>query len=618
MAAWRVSSRLSITLLLALMTLMLTEWLARGTLSGFSDYLLSPTRPGGVALIVLALLFVATDTLFGRDHLSAVILLPMALLPAFLSMQKQQYLSDPLYPSDMLFGHQIGELVPVIFATRPLASICLIAGTLALLLLLGYLFVLGRRHLPTLSTTSKLVRLAVTLPLIAGFLSLMGTNGSSYVRDRLNIIPMMWDQTENYRHNGFLLAFAINLPMANISVPQDYGAEAIAGITPDAMPAGLLAGRDADVIIVMSESLWDPTRLSKTTLSPDPMPTIRANQSGHMFSPEFGGMTANVEFEALTGFSNAFLPYGSIPYQQYIRRPLPSLATFFSSKGYVTRAFHPFQSWFWNRGNVYDALGFDGFESEENLPEMDKRGMFASDEALTKEIIRQADATRDPFFFFAVTLQGHGPYEKNRYARNTIDIRSDVLTPSSRDSVATFAQGVREADDSLKALMDWAKTRHRETIIVLFGDHLPPLGTAYTETGYMPDVVATRKASVGVMKREHETPLVVWSSKRGLQKDIGSVSPSQLPYHVVRLAGYRHPFYTGVLGGVAERYAIIDRHQLVDRDDRAQPDWSTSGAAIDPLIRDYRYLQHDQMFGDAFGTARFFPELTERAGAAGS
>ena len=38
-----------------------------------------------------------------------------------------------------------------------------------------------------------------------------------------------------------------------------------------------------------------------------------------MFSPEFGGMTANVEFEALTGFSNAFLPYGSIPYQQYVR-----------------------------------------------------------------------------------------------------------------------------------------------------------------------------------------------------------------------------------------------------------------------------------------------------------
>ncbi len=60
-----------------------------------------------------------------------------------------------------------------------------------------------------------------------------------------------------------------------------------------------------------------------------------------MFSPEFGGMTANIEFEALTGFSNAFLPAGSIPYQQYVRTPTPSLATFLKSEGYEARAIHP-------------------------------------------------------------------------------------------------------------------------------------------------------------------------------------------------------------------------------------------------------------------------------------
>ncbi|GEO83131.1 divalent ion tolerance protein CutA [Ciceribacter naphthalenivorans] len=611
-AALRAAGRMFNTLVLALVTVILTEWLARGTLSGIAEYLLSPTRPGMVAVLVLFLLFIAADSLFGRAHQSALILVPVALLPAFLSMQKQQYLSDPLYPSDMLFGRQIGELVPVMFAARPFASIGLVAGVLALLVLLGYLLVLGRRHLPALSPLSKLVRLVVALPLIGGFLSLMDPNSFSYIRDRLNIVPMMWDQQENYRHNGFLLAFAFNVPMANVQAPHGYGADAIADIAPERLPANFFAGRDADVIMVMSESLWDPTRLGNTTLSPDPMPTIRKNASGNMFSPEFGGMTANVEFEALTGFSNAFLPYGSIPYQQYVRRPLPSLATFFASKGYVTRAFHPFQSWFWNRANVYQSLGFQSFKSEENMPVMDKRGIFASDEALTKEIIRNADSTKEPFFFFAVTLQGHGPYERNRYAKNTIDVRSAALKSQSRDSLATYAQGVREADDSLKSLMDWAKKRRRETIIVLFGDHLPPLGTVYTEAGYMPDVVATRKASVSVMKQEHETPLVVWSSKRGVQKDLGSVSPSQLPYYIVRLAGYRHPFYTGVLGRLNERYAIIDRHQLIGRNDRPSPDWATSGAPIDPLIQDYRYLQHDQMFGEGFGTQRFFPEQLER------
>ncbi|WP_290891864.1 LTA synthase family protein [Hoeflea sp.] len=614
-AALRVISRLLISLTLALVTVVLTEWLARGSLAGVSDYLLSTSRPGMVAVAVVFLLFLTADALIGRAHQSCLILMPLALLLAFLSMQKQQYLSDPLYPSDMLFGRQIGQLVPVIFATRPFAMIGLVATLLALLAGLYYLLLPGRRHFPALSPMGKLVRLAVALPLIGGFLPLIEPNSFVYFRDRLNIVPMMWDQQENYRRNGFLLAFAFNAPMANIHAPQGYGLNAIAGIPVDRMPAGFLAGRDADIIVVMSESLWDPTRLANVTLSPDPMPTIRENQSGTVFSPEFGGMTPNVEFEALTGFSNAFLPYGSIPYQQYVRHPLPSLATFFASKGYATRAFHPFQSWFWNRGNVYQWLGFDAFESQETMPVMDKRGIFAADESLTSEIIRSAEAAEEPFFYFAVTLQGHGPYEKDRYAKNTIGIRSDVLRPKSRDSLATYAQGVREADDSLKTLMDWARTRHRETIIILFGDHLPPLGTVYTETGYMPDVVATRKASLRVMKEEHETPLVVWSSRRGAQKGLGSVSPSQLPYYIVKLAGYRHPFYTGILGKLNQRYAIIDRHQLVGRDGHPEAGWANSGAPVDPLIRDYRYLQHDQMFGDSFGTERFFPEQLDRTDA---
>ncbi len=610
--AARLAVRLVNVLALALLTIIVTEWLARGTLIDVSDYLLSPARPGMIAVLVLFLLFLAADALLGRAYQSALILVPLAILPAFLSMQKQQYLSDPLYPSDMLFGRQIGELLPVMFAARPFAAIGLLLGVVGAIALLVYLLVLGRRHFPVLTAWQKLVRLTVALPLIGGFLSLMDPNSFSYIRDRLNIVPMMWDQQENYRHNGFLLAFAFNIPMANVQAPQGYGADVITDIAPERLPATFFGGRNADVIMVMSESLWDPTRLSNATLSPDPMPTIRANASGNLFSPEFGGMTANVEFEALTGFSNAFLPYGSIPYQQYVRRPLPSLATFFASKGYTTRAFHPFQSWFWNRSNVYQSLGFQSFMSEENMPVMDKRGQFTSDDALTKEIIRTADQTKEPFFFFAVTLQGHGPYEKNRYTKNTIDVQSASLSPENRDSLATYAQGVREADSSLKALMDWAKKRRRETIIVLFGDHLPPLGNVYTETGYMPDVVATRKASVSVMKREHETPLVVWSSKRGVQKDLGSVSPSQLPYYVVRLAGYRHAFYTGVLGRLHERYAVVDRHQLIERNDRAHPDWATSGAPIDPLIRDYRFLQHDQMFGEGFGTERFFPEQADR------
>lgn len=597
--------------LIAAAIVFLSEILARGSMVDVVDFMTASNRPGLVAVGIVFLILAFADAIIGKAYQSTLLIAPLTLLPAFFSGQKQLFLSDPLYPSDLLFGRQILQLLPAMVAAEPMKAVAFAIGGLVAVAAFVALIWRSRKVFPRLNLTGRGVRVALAIPLLAGFASLMDPMTYSALRDRLKIVPMLWDQKENYRHNGFLLAFAFNVPMANVAAPDGYSKVAITDMQTDLLPASFFSGRQADVIVVMSESLWDPTRMSSIRYSADPMPTIRASQSGHVFSPEFGGMTANVEFEALTGFSNAFLPYGSIPYQQYIRRPVPSLATFFESKGYVTKAFHPFQGWFWNRNNVYQSLGFRQFHSEETMPAMDKRGIFASDDALTRYIIKEADNTDEPFFFFAVTLQGHGPYERNRYVKNTIGVDAPTLSERNVSALETYTQGVKEADESLKDLMDWAKKRRRETIIVLFGDHLPPLHEVYTESGYMANVVATRKASVETMKREHETPLVVWSSKRGVQRDIGSVSPSQLPYYIVHMAGYRHPYYTGMLGRVAERYAVIDRHQLIGRNNKAQADWALSGR-IDPLVRDYRLLQHDVMFGEGYGMERFFPEQSGR------
>ena len=612
-AALRLLLSLLLTLLFSLSLVVAVEWIARGELTPVWLYLMSPSRPGlaTIGLVMLAMLIL--DALAGRAHLSALVVTPLLLVPAFISSQKQHFLSDPLYPSDFLFARQIVELMPVMVRDRPWAAVGLgigiVVGLAATALLGRYVW----KHAAALSRRERMGRLSVCLPFAALFVSQMDPTQYSFIREKLGIIPIVWDQTENYNHNGFIIAFALNLPMADVKSPVGYGPNAI-----DAIPArnyGYLSGprEKPDVIMLMSESLWDPTRLSNVTFTPDPMPTIRARQSGNVFSPEFGGMTANVEFEALTGFSNAFLPYGSIPYQQYVRRPLPSLATFFRGEGYTARALHPFSGWFWNRNEVYRAFGFEEFHTEETLPTMDKRGMFAADDSLMKEIMREGDAAERPFFFFAVTLQGHGPYEANRYAENTVHIDGN-LSEDDRETLATYAQGVREADGSLRMLMDWAERRDRETIIVLWGDHLPPLGIVYPNTGYMPQQVAARKAPLDVMRKEHETPLVIWSSKKGLRADIGTISPSQLPYQLLKTAGYEHPFYTGFLGRVQKKYSIVDRYQLATRDNQAFPDWARKEQDIDPIIREYRYLQFDMMFGRQQGLERFFPSHAQLIG----
>ncbi len=132
------------------------------------------------------------------------------------------------------------------------------------------------------------------------------------------------------------------------------------------------------------------------------MPNIRAAQSGHVFSPEFGGMTANVEFEALTGFSNAFLPIrqhslSAIYPHATFRRLRRSSAAKAIRRGRCIRS--AAGSGTATRSTRISASR--SFAREETLPPMEKRGIFASDDSLMKEIMHEADGMDRPFFFFA-------------------------------------------------------------------------------------------------------------------------------------------------------------------------------------------------------------------------
>ncbi|RUU57019.1 LTA synthase family protein, partial [Mesorhizobium sp. M7A.T.Ca.TU.009.01.1.1] len=492
----------------------------------------------------------------------------------------------------------------------PMTALAMVVGIVAGLSLLVYGWRLWRRKVPALSRKGRLARLTLAVPLLAFFVSIMDYATFSWTRDRLQIIPIMWDQKENYASNGFALAFALNVPMAHVSAPPGYSDKAIAAIARPDVTASVPAAKP-DIIIVMSESFWDPTKLPGVTITPDPIPNVRALRSGSMFSPEFGGMTANIEFEALTGFSNAFLPAGSIPYQQYVRTPTPSLATFLKSQGYRARAIHPGTNWFWNRGAVYADFGFNDFKSEETLPPMQKRGPLASDAAMTDEIISEADASDEPVFFFAVSLQNHGPYEPNRYYNPTHRVQAPI-SQWARESLLSYAEGSADADRGLERLVEWAKKRSRPTVIAFFGDHLPPLGPVYVETGFLKDNVAPRKeASPEAALEHHETPLVIWSNRTGPAEQMGAVSPAFLPYHILKTAGISHPYYTGFLGEMSERYRVVDRNLLLTPAGEATPDWARQ-KEIDPAIRDFRLLQYDMMFGKRQAAPDFFPETVDK------
>ncbi|TPL02633.1 LTA synthase family protein [Mesorhizobium sp. B2-4-14] len=607
---WPVVRYGLVSLLISAVLVFAIELIVRGDVAGTVSFFLQPLKPGWTTIVVFALILIGLDALLGRSHQSLMIVAPLTLGLAFVGHQKSHYLGDPLYPTDFLYARQIFALLPLLVRERPMTALAMVVGIVVGLSLLVHGWRLWHRKVPALSRKGRLARLTLAVPLLAFFVSIMDYATFSWTRDRLQIIPIMWDQKENYASNGFALAFALNVPMAHVSAPSGYSDKAIAAIDRPRTTASVPDDKP-DIIVVMSESFWDPTKLPGVAITPDPIPTVRRLRSGSMFSPEFGGMTANIEFEALTGFSNAFLPAGSIPYQQYVRTPTPSMATFLKSEGYRARAIHPGTNWFWNRGAVYADFGFNDFKSEETLPPMEKRGPLASDAAMTDEIIREADASDDPVFFFAVSLQNHGPYEPNRYNNPTHSVQAPI-SQWARDSLLSYAEGSADADRGLDRLIEWAKKRERPTIIAFFGDHLPPLGPVYVETGFLKDNVAPRKEPTPEAALEHhETPLVVWSNRSGPVKDLGTVSPAFLPYHILTAAGITHPYYTGFLGEMRERYRVVDRNLLLTPTGQATPDWSRQ-KEIDPAIRDFQLIQYDMMFGKRHAAPDFFPETVNK------
>lgn len=598
-----------VSLLAAAILVFLIELIFRGDFTATVGFFLQPFKPGWTTVILFTLILVALDAILGRRYQGLMVVAPLTLSLAFVGHQKSHYLGDPLYPTDFLYARQIVDLMPLLVRERPWTAVAMVVGIVAGLALLVYAWREWRRRMPRLTYKGRLTRLVLCLPMLAFFVSIMDYATFSWTRDRLQIIPMMWDQKENYASNGFALAFALNVPMAHVGAPSGYSAKAIDAIAKPTVAPSMPAEKP-DIIIVMSESFWDPTQLPGVSITPDPIPHVRALRSGSMFSPEFGGMTANIEFETLTGFSNAFLPTGSIPYQQYVRAPIPSVANFLKSEGYEARAIHPGTNWFWNRTNVYADFGFDDFKSEETLPPMQKRGPLASDAAMTDEIIKEADATEKPFFFFAVSLQNHGPYEPHRYSDTTHTVEAPI-SDWARASLLSYAEGASDADKGLERLVEWAKARKRPTVIAFFGDHLPPLGPVYVETGFLKDNVAPRREPAEQMKPHHETPLVIWSNRTGPVKDLGPVSPAFLPYHILKTAGITHPYYTGFLGDLQKHYAVVDRNMLLETDGEAVMDWARQ-KKIDPMVRDFRYLQYDMMFGKRRGAAEFFPETVDK------
>lgn len=362
------------------------------------------------------------------------------------------------------------------------------------------------------------------------------------------------------------------------------------------------------VVLVLSESFWDPTRLDGVAIAPDPLQNFRALGASSLgrtiptISPIFGGYTCNAEFELLTGLSIAVLGSHAVPHRHGFRANVPSLPAVFRQHGYRTTAIHPFLPDFWNRDLIYPQIGFDAFIHIDTIKHRRIKGKFIGDDAIVDEVIELLDAATTPTFLFVVTMQNHSPYGDHRYGAVELETVTVSKSSVSADTVRDYVHGIRDADAMVSRLATYLAGCRRRTLLVFVGDHQPNLIPRETDPGQFtqairldrPDSVASNQFMV---TGKYEGLGLFWVN-RGPAPSLPASTPlslAALPSWILREANLPRPPLLRLSEQVFEAYPALCRTWGIRDDGSLQP---LSALLKDDLLNDYQRVCLDVVFGD--------------------
>lgn len=413
---------------------------------------------------------------------------------------------------------------------------------------------------------------------------------------RFKLYDKLFTPTVMSKRDGTAVAFLMELKYIVVEKPDGYNKE-------DA--AALLASYDTNdtesathtpnIIVIMNEAFSDLSVLGDFETNEDYMPFLHSLMqegtpntiSGHLNVSVLGGNTANTEFEFLTGNTMAFLPQGSVAYQQYVKSNDYSIATYLKSKGYDTIAMHPYNASGWDRDKVYPLLGFDTFYSLKDWVNPVKIRKYVSDQSCYDKIIElyeQKDANT-PFFLFNVTMQNHSSYSEeydNFHPDITVEGTSSKILPN-------YLSLIKLSDQALENLIEYFSQADEDTVIVFFGDHQPSNSVAapvWKLNGRSGDSLTEEEEA-----RRYKVPFIIWANYDIEAASNVETSANYLGGHVLRAAGLPLYDYRNYLSQLEGQYPVL----TAIRAENAQG-ISTPVKDVKSTLQGYMTLQYYNIF----------------------
>ncbi|PEF61618.1 LTA synthase family protein [Bacillus cereus] len=557
-----------------------------------------------LSFVVIYAIYILVYNLIGKVFLSMVLTSCTLVILCIVNYLKLIFRGDPLYPSDFTQITHMQSVIPMVMDYFSWSYIFVIIVSIVACIVAG---VYMRRYIQNVK-----IHLGIRALLVVGSIFVLYAYGNfantfmNKVFQKSGVDFVLWNQNENYASNGFVLGFISNLDTTVMEKPKNYSKENMLQIANDIKKqySGNIGNQKKkekpNIIFVMSESFWDPTKVTNLSFSEDPVPNlhhyIENFPGGQTISPTFGGNTANVEFEALTSYSMSLLKPGSIPYQQVItnKKEVPSIPTALKKEGYYTSAIHSFGRTFFKRDDVYKVLGFDKFNAEDTMENVDINGDYISDLAMSKEIIAELEEQKQPTFIHAVTMQNHFPFTEGRFGENLIEI-SGLENEESKGELETYTEGLRRSDEALQYLIEQLDNLDRPTLLVFFGDHLPSLGTNksfYKENGYI-----TNEKTPSERLAMAQTPLLMYANFDMPNDNLGLVSPIHFSNLIFDYAGLNKSLFYQFLSELYKEIPVLRDELKVDKNGEVINDLTKKQ---NEMLEQYKMLQYDLLVGNQY------------------
>lgn len=516
-------------------------------------------------ILVIFACFMAVYIVINRYLPATVFNLVVGILVSFVNAKKFALRSEPLLVADLTWLNDIGFFREYVSENALLLSV---SGVLWAIIILYYI---RKKYLPGRIFKNWKHRLVIAVAIFAAFSGVLFTfknQEDSRIPDDIPVLSSVYNLynvnwqgiNANARFQSLSFVWLKQMTITDIEKPANYSKNEIDKLYEKytSVATEINATRtenisDQTVIFILSESLSNPARVPGVTLSAPVLPQIQQIQagttSGLMKSDGYGGGTANMEFQTLTGLPMYnFNDMISVLYTEVVpdMTYIPSISNAFEPENRF--AIHLSDATHYARNSVYTKLKFDKFiatsGSDDTADNVSTFGAYPSDASTYDNVLSEIDAGQSQFFS-VMTMQNHGPW----FETNLSDITAngEGLTSDQNASLTNYARLLSYTDSSTAEFLQKLEGIDKKITVVFYGDHLPGL---YPQTMFNDNP-----------EFQYLTDYFIWSNHGTAKDDYPLVNSSDFPAELLAHTNSRVSPYYALLTEVLNK-ASVDKDKL--------------------------------------------------------